>query len=97
MAERRSIPLEQIFTIGIDDFWPVSGLSETQVWKIGKERAIDSFSVGKHRQLIAINHIVAHKRTCRSIALDHIGWEGGLAGVDLLPENWTAESWKILI
>jgi hypothetical protein len=41
MAESRSVPSEEILTAGIDDSCAMSGLSETQVWKMIKERAID--------------------------------------------------------
>jgi hypothetical protein len=41
MAESRTVPSEQILTAGIDDFCVMSGLSETEVWKMIKERAID--------------------------------------------------------
>ena len=30
----------------------ISGLSETEVWKMTKERVIDSLLIGKHRRLI---------------------------------------------
>jgi hypothetical protein len=34
MAEKRTVPPEQILTAGIDEFCATSGLSETQVWKM---------------------------------------------------------------
>jgi hypothetical protein len=52
---RDTIPPEQILTgSSIDDFCAMSGLSETQVWKMIKRRAVDSYLVGKHRRLIVI-------------------------------------------
>ena len=32
----------------------ISGLSETEVWKMTKERVIDSLLIGKHRRFIVI-------------------------------------------
>jgi hypothetical protein len=49
----RTIPPEQFFTAGIDQFRAIS-LSETEVWKMTKERIIDSLLIGKHRRLIVI-------------------------------------------
>jgi hypothetical protein len=49
----RTIPPEQFLTAGIDQFRAIN-LSETEVWKMTKERVIDSLLIGKHRRFIVI-------------------------------------------
>jgi hypothetical protein len=59
MAQGTHIPPEQFLTAGIDQFRAIS-LSETEVWKMTKERVIDSLLIGKHRRLIVIESYCCH-------------------------------------
>ena len=54
MSDRRARRPEQISTASFDDFCAMSCLNETEVWKMTKQRAIDSPLAGKYRRLLVI-------------------------------------------